>query len=314
MEKGVITGIHHVTALASSAQKNVDFYTEILGLRLIKKTVNFEAPEVYHLYYGDEMGTPGSVLTFFPYDGLKTGRHGKGMLTTTTFSVPADSIGFWTAHLLKFGIDYKEPQQRYASEVVIYFEDPDGLGLELIFNDRDKRQGYHHGLFEDSNAIRGFNNVEIWYDGYERTGGLLQEQLNHKLIAEKGNRFRFAAQDAPGNYIDLVCLPEGLRGLAGSGTVHHLAFKTADRDSQEAIRDRLIKSGINTTEILDRNYFTSFYFKEPGGVLFEVASMLPGFSVDEDLRHLGEELKLPAWLEQDRELLTTKLPPLKFKN
>lgn len=306
----LVTGIHHVTALAGNAQKNLDFYTGILGLRLIKKTVNFDANQIYHLYYGDAEGNPGSVLTFFPYDGLKMGRHGKGMLNTTTFSVPLDAIEFWENRLKQFGVNYKEPQLRFETEVVIYFEDHDGLGMELIFNDYDKRTGYHKGPFNESNAIRGFHNVEIWHEGYEQTGGLLTEYLDHELIAESNNRFRFAADNSSGNYIDILCEPNSLRGLAGSGTVHHLAFKTADRTSQEKIREKIVERGLNPTEILDRNYFTSIYFKEPGGVLFEVATAGPGFAVDEDIDHLGEELKLPGWFEKERETIEKALPKL----
>lgn len=310
----LITGIHHVTAIASGAQKNLDFYCGILGLRLIKKTVNFDAPEVYHLYYGDEQGNPGSVITFFPYEGLRMGRHGKGMLTTTTFSVPSSSIGFWTERLKRFNVAYKEPQERFENEIVIYFEDRDGLGLELVFNDNDQRKGYYSGAINESNAIRGFHNVEIWQEGYELTAGLLTQQLDHTLLSEKGNRFRFAAVNQPGNYVDLVCTPDSLKGLAGSGTVHHLAFKTPDTISQEALREKIVQRGLNPTPVLDRKYFKSVYFKEPGGVLFEVATALPGFAVDEDIDHLGEELKLPDWFEKQRAELEKKLPIIAIEN
>ena len=194
----LITGIHHVTAIAGNAQKNIDFYAGILGLRLVKKTVNFDAPEVYHLYYGDEQGLPGSILTFFPYGDIQNGRHGKGMLNTTTFSVPLESIAYWQKRLKQFNINYKPAQDRFGSEAVIYFEDHDGLGLELVFNDSDKRPGFSYGHIPAEYAIKGFYNVELWEEGYERTAGLLTEQMDHKLIAEKGNRFRFAATDAPG--------------------------------------------------------------------------------------------------------------------
>ena len=203
----LITGIHHVTAIAGNAQKNIDFYAGILGLRLVKKTVNFDAPEVYHFYYGDEQGLPGSILTFFPYGDIQNGRHGKGMLNTTTFSVPLESIAYWQKRLKQFNINYKPAQDRFGSEAVIYFEDHDGLGFELVFNDTDKRPGFCYGHIPAEYAIKGFYNVEIWEEGYERTAGLLTEQMDHKLIAEKGNRFRFAATDAPGNYIDILCTP-----------------------------------------------------------------------------------------------------------
>ncbi|MEO5997827.1 MAG: VOC family protein [Chitinophagaceae bacterium] len=304
----LITGIHHVTAICSDAQKNLDFYAGVLGLRLVKKTVNFDAPEVYHFYYGDEAGTPGSILTFFPYHGLIPGRHGKGKLNTTTFSVPSSSLTYWLNRLKRFTIYYKEPQERFENEIVIYFEDTDGLGLELVFNDKDLRTGSANGPIPHEHSIRGFYNVEIWEEGYERTAGLLTEQLDHVLISEKSNRFRFAATDTPGNYIDILCSPESLRGLAGSGTVHHIAFKTPDQNAQSEVRMRIIKRMLNPTPILDRNYFTSIYFREPGGVLFEVATEGPGFAIDESVEHLGETLKLPALFEKDRDQIEKSLP------
>ena len=304
-----ITGIHHVTALSGNAKKNLEFYAGILGLRLVKKTVNFDAPKVYHLYYGDEFGKPGSILTFFPYEGLAVGRHGKGMLNTTSFSVPFHSIGFWTERLKRFKIPFKDPEERFENEIVIYLEDMDCLGIELVFNDRDKRKGYT-GLLDEEQAIRGLYGVEIWEEGYERTAGLLTTQLNHVLISEKGNRFRYAATDAPGNYVDLVCSPDSLKGLSGSGTVHHIAFATADKNSQALIRKKILDRSMNPTPVLDRKYFSSVYFREPGGVLFEVATVIPGFEIDEDQDDLGQKLQLPEWLEKDRQKLQSELEPL----
>lgn len=306
----LITGIHHVTAIAGDAQKNLEFYAGILGVRMVKKTVNFDAPEIYHFYYGDQAGQPGSILTFFPYQGLVRGRHGKGMLNTTTFSVPATSLDYWLNRLKKYGIAYKEPQERFDREVVVYFEDTDGLGLELVFNDNDTRPPYSNGTVPPEYAIKGFYNVEIWEEGYERTAGLLTEQLDHALIAEKGNRFRFAANDSPGNYVDIICSPDSLRGLGGSGTVHHIAFSTPGKAEQAEVRDRTVKRMLNPTPVLDRNYFSSIYFREPGGVLFEVATAGPGFAVDEDIDHLGEALKLPPQFEKDRAHLEQTLTPV----
>ncbi|HSB94699.1 MAG TPA: ring-cleaving dioxygenase [Flavitalea sp.] len=304
----LITGIHHVTAIASDAQKNLDFYTGILGLRLVKKTINFDGPDVYHFYYGDEDGRPGSILTFFPYQGLTTGRHGKGMLNTTSFSLPFSSMDFWLERLKRFNVAYKQPQDRFEGEAIVYFEDEDGLGLELVFNDKDLRSGYSDGNIPTEHAIKGFYNVEIWEEGYERTAALLTEQLDHKLIASKGNRFRFAANDSPGNYVDILCSPDSMKGLAGSGTVHHIAFATPDQQSQAEVRLKIIKRMLNPTPILDRSYFTSIYFREPGGVLFEVATSGPGFSIDEDQQHLGESLRLPPQFENDRDEIEKMLP------
>jgi glyoxalase family protein len=308
----LITGIHHVTAIASDAQMNIDFYVGVLGLRLVKKTVNFDAPEVYHFYYGDETGSPGSVLTFFPYTGLVNGRHGKGMLNTTTFSVSHASLSYWLERLKKFGVHHKSPQERFETEAVVYFEDNDGLGLELVFNNKDKRPGFTHGHIPVEHSIKGFYSVEIWEEGYERTAGLLTEQLDHELIAESSNRFRFAANNAPGNYIDILCSPDSMRGLAGSGTVHHIAFSTPDKESQLELRLKIVKRMLNPTPVLDRNYFTSIYFREPGGVLFEVATAGPGFLIDETNEDLGATLKLPAKFEHDRERIQNVLTPVKI--
>ena len=306
----LITGIHHVTALASGAQQNLDFYCGILGMRLVKKTINFDAPEVYHFYYGDETGNPGSLLTFFPYQGLREGRHGKGMLNTTTFSLPANSMNYWLERFSKFKVQYKAPLERFETESVIYFEDPDGLGLELVFNDKDSRAGFTYGHIPIENSIRGFYNVEIWEEGYERTAGVLTEQLDHRLLAEKGNRFRFAATDSPGNYLDVLCSPESLKGLAGSGTVHHIAFSTTNEKSQLEIQQRIVRRMLNPTPVMERNYFKSIYFREPGGVLFEVATAGPGFAVDETKEHLGEELKLPPQFEPERHMIEKSLVPV----
>ncbi len=305
----LITGIHHVTALAGNPQKNIDFYAGILGLRLVKKTVNFDAPEVYHFYYGNETGQPGSILTFFPYGDIIKGRHGKGMLNTTSFSVAASSIEYWENRLKKFNITYKQPQERF-DEVFIYFEDEDGLGLELVFNDKDKRQGFSYGNIPAENSIKGFYNVEIWEEGYERTAAVLTQQLDHTLIAEKGNRFRFAATNSPGNYVDILCAPDSLKGLGGNGTVHHIAFATANKQTQEEARIKIAQRMLNPTPILDRQYFTSIYFREPGGVLFEVATEEPGFMIDENKQHLGESLKLPSWYEKHRAVIEEAVTPV----
>lgn len=308
----LITGIHHVTALAGEPQRNLDFYTGILGLRMVKKTVNFDAPDVYHFYYGDEKGLPGSIMTFFPYEGIQKGRHGKGMLNVTSFSVPLISLLYWEDRLKQFKINYKPAQDRFDGEAVIYFEDPDGLGLELVFNDGDERPGFTYGSIPIEHSIRGFYNVEIWQEGYERTAALLTEGLDHQLIAEKGNRFRFAATDSPGNYVDIVCMPDVLRGLGGGGTVHHLAFSTANKESQLNVREKLSRLGANPTPVLDRQYFESIYFREPGGVLFEVATAEPGFAIDEAFDKLGEDLKLPAQYESRRKLIEKTIKPVQL--
>lgn len=309
MEK-LIDGIHHVTAMAGDPQKNLDFYTGILGLRMVKKTVNFDAPDVYHFYYGDEKGQPGTILTFFPFENIQKGRHGKGMLNVTTFSVPSNSIFYWEQRLKKFNINHKPVQERFGNEAVLYFEDPDGLGLELAFNDKDSRQGFTYGAIPLENSIKGFYSVEIWQEGYERTAGLLTEVMDHQLIEEKGNRFRFATSNEPGKYIDILCVPDSQRGLGGGGTVHHLAFNTANIKSQAQVREKILTRGLNPTPVLDRQYFESIYFREPGGVLFEVATAEPGFAVDESPEDLGKELKLPPQYESQRKAIEQAVKPV----
>ena len=308
----LITGIHHITALADDPQRNLDFYTGILGLRLVKKTVNFDAPEVYHFYFGNETGEPGTIITFFPYTGIRKGRHGTGMLNTTTFSVNYNAIDFWEQRLKKFNINYKEPQERFKNEVVIYFEDPDGLGLELVFNDKDKRTVFTYGHIPAEFSVKGIYSAEIWTEGSEKTAGLLTQQMDHKLIMETGNRQRYATTDSPGNYIDLITVPNSLRGLGGGGTVHHIAFSTPDSQTQEAVRKKIAERTLNPTEVIDRQYFQSVYFREPGGVLFEIATAKPGFTIDEDIKTLGEELKLPSQYllykkQIEKDLKTVKL-------
>ena len=306
-----ITGLHHVTALTSDPQKNVDFYTGILGLRLVKKTINFDAPDVYHFYYGDEVGHPGTILTFFPFAGIPKGRKGKGQLTVTSFSIPENSLDYWMKRLTKFNIFFENPAQRFDDEVFIYFEDNDGLGIELIANKTDTRKGFTYGHIPLEYSIKGFYSVALSEEGYERTAGLLTEQMDHKLVAEKGNRFRFSPSGKPGSFVDVLCAPESLRGTGGSGTVHHVAFATNNDLTQIEFREKLLSKGIvNPTPVIDRQYFHSVYFREPGGILFEAATSDIGFTLDESKEHLGEKIKLPAWEEVNRNEIEKLLTPV----
>jgi glyoxalase family protein len=308
----LITGLHHVTAMASDARKNLDFYAGILGLRMVKKTVNFDAPDIYHLYYGDEMGNPGTIMTFFPIPGLQKGRKGKGQLTVTSFSIPENSLGYWMKRLDKFNVPHKGPQQRFDDEAFIYFEDNDGLGIELVANAKDKRDGFTYGQIPREYALKGFYGVTLSEEEYEMTAGLLTHNLNHELLEEKGSRFRLSASGLPGDLVDIVCTPESLRGQGGSGTVHHVAFATANDQTQQKARERIIESGIQVTPMVDRQYFHSIYFREPGGILFEVATCDIGFTLDEHKDHLGEALKLPPWQEINRENIESGLEPIEL--
>ena len=291
----LVTGLHHITALASDAQRNYDFYAGILGLRMVKKTINFDAPEVYHLYYGNENGSPGSIMTFFPYPGIPKGRKGNGQLTVTSFSISGSALDYWIKRLDKFKIKYNSPEKRFEDELYIYFEDNDGLGLELVANNRDERKGFSTGNIPLEYSIKGFYGIALSEEGYEKTAGLLTAQMDHQLISEKGNRFRYSASGKPGDFVDVLCNPDALKGEAGAGTIHHVAFATTDERTQLEAREKLMKMGFNITAVLDREYFHSIYFREPGGVLFEIATIPPGFTVDEDPAHLGEALKLPPW-------------------
>ncbi|MEM6344110.1 MAG: ring-cleaving dioxygenase [Bacteroidota bacterium] len=311
MSNQLIKGLHHVTAMASSPQKNVDFYVGVLGLRLVKKTINFDAPDVYHLYYGDESGNPGSIMTFFPFHNIQPGAHGVGQATTTTFSIPMNSVDYWTKRLEQFGIKYKEPQVRF-NEVAIYFEDWDGLGLELIANDRDDRKPFTYGHIPLEHSIRGFYSVELWENTYERTEAMLVNHLDHHFVTEAGPRRRYSTDPLakPGQIVDVLWNAQTRYGVGGSGTVHHIAFDTPSDNAQLSVREKLLQAGAYPTDVLDRQYFHSIYFREPGGVLFEVATTPPGFTFDEDVAHLGEGLKLPPWVESRREYIESLLEPI----
>lgn len=308
----LVTGLHHITALSSDAQKNCDFYAGVLGLRMVKKTVNYDAPEVYHLYYGNEKGSPGTIITFFPYPGIPKGRKGKGQLTVTSFSIPEKSLDYWIKRLDKFHVSHEGPQQRFKNEVFLYFEDNEGLGLELVVNKNEERPGFTYGNIPLEFSIRGFYGITLSEEGYEKTAGLLTAQMNHVLVQEEGNRFRYTASDKKREFVDVICNPESLRGLAGAGTIHHVAFATANDITQLEAREKLVKIGLNVTPVIDREYFHSIYFREPGGVLFEIATLPPGFAIDEDPAHLGESLKLPPWEEEHRKIIEEGLVPIKI--
>ena len=304
------TGIHHVTAIAGEPQRNVDFYAGLLGLRVVKKTVNFDDPETYHLYYGDGAGTPGSIMTFFPWAGAPQGRIGAGQLTVTSFSVPAASLGYWTERLVEGGARFEKPEERFG-ETVLRFPDPDGLRLELVAAGEDRREGWADGPAPAEQAVRGFHHVTLTVADPSRTAELMTDTLGFRQTSEAEGRTRFeAGEGGPGNTVDLADGTGFPRGAMGVGTVHHVAFRVPDEASQLELRERISSLGYNVTPVLDRNYFRSIYFREPGGVLFEIATDPPGFAVDEEPEHLGESLKLPPWLEPRREWLEEVLPPL----
>lgn len=314
-----IKGIHHVTAVSSDTQTNINFYAGVLGFRLQKKTVNFDDPTVYHFYFGNDRGGtpagPGGIFTTFPYGNkLKEGRHGEGKINTTAFSLPADSLSFWHHRLEQFGIAYKHPQQRSEGEVFIYLEDPDGLGIELVFDARETRPGSSYNPnIPEQHSIRGIHHVEIWLAQFEKTSALLTTVLQHRLLQESAGRFRYGVEDLPGKYIDILWDMNAIRGLAGAGMVHHVAFETPDKDSQLALVQQLREFGLHPTEVKDRKYFSSVYFTEPGGVIFEIATTGPGFLVDESETTLGTQLMLPETFEWNREHISASLPTFSYQ-
>ena len=311
--KTLINGLHHVTTLAGDTQRNVDYYTDIMGLRLVKKTINFDAPDVYHLYYGDETGSPGTILTFFPYGSLPRGRKGAGQLTYTAFSVPTAALRFWMDRLHEQNISYSGPHKR-GSETYRRFEDYDGAGVELVFNDEDQRSGWDNGRIPTDYAIRGFHTVTLDESNPDRTINLLTETMQHTLVGEEQGRFRFkAGAGGPGNYVDVLHSPNAVRALQGAGSVHHVAFSTDSDETQLLIREQLTEAGFHPTDVLDRQYFHSIYFREPGGVLFEVATNPPGFAVDESVAELGTALKLPPQYESRRAKVEAELPQILIK-
>ncbi|HEV7347479.1 ring-cleaving dioxygenase [Telluribacter sp.] len=306
----LINGIHHVTALASDTQRNVDFYVGVLGLRMVKKTINFDAPDVYHLYYGDETGSPGSILTFFPYAGLQRGRKGGGQLTYTAFSIPTGALSYWMDRLVQFDIPYAGPYKRF-NENYLRFEDYDGMGVELVANSEDQRPGWNNGKIPQEHSIRGFHTVTLNEFRVEDTVSLLTDVMQHTLVAEETGLYRFqAGAGGSGSYVDVRFSSSDVRALQGAGSVHHVAFSTDSDDTQLEIREKLLSEGYNPTHVLDRNYFHSIYYREPGGILFEIATNPPGFAVDEPVAELGTTLKLPEWYEPRRAQLEEQLPKI----
>jgi glyoxalase family protein len=306
-----ILGLHHITAIAGGAQRNYEFYTRILGLRLVKKTVNFDDPGTYHFYYGDEVGTPGSILTFFPWEGVQKGRPGTGMATEIGYSIPKGSLEFWTKRFDEFKIKYQPVSERF-SEQYIQFEDPDGLILNLVvFNEDDKRKPWTTSEVNAEVAIKGFHSIVLTLRDNVATAKILTDIFGYKLLTQEGNRHRYITDAIEtANIIDLVEEPNGQRGINAGGTNHHVAFRVKDDELLMEFRKKVIDAGLHITEKIDRNYFYSLYFREPGGVLFELASDNPGFATDESVSELGTHLMLPPQYEKSRKQIEEVLPAL----
>jgi glyoxalase family protein len=308
-----VTGIHHITAMAGAPQVNLDFYARVLGLRFVKRTVNFDDPFTYHFYFGNETGEPGTILTFFPWGGSSLhGRIGTGQVSVSAFSIPGGSMDYWIARLARHDVAFEGPAHRF-DDAVISLRDLDGVALELVATAEDKRPAWSNGDVPVAHAIRGFHHATLSLEGFERTAELLTASLGFRRVRESGNRFRFAAGEGnPGAIIDLNCEPGRMRGSMGVGVVHHIAFRVATDNDQLALREALRTNGSDVTPVIDRQYFKSIYFREPGGVLFEIATDAPGFLADEARDELGLHLKLPAWLEPERGRIEARVAPIKL--
>jgi len=304
-----IKGLHHVTSMAADARTNNHFFTKTLGLRRVKKTVNFDSPDVYHLYYGDEQGTPGTVMTYFPFPHMGPGRPGTGEVGTTVYSVPKGALGYWKDRLSGLGVDGMQSEETFG-EKRLNFAGPDGDGFALVEVEKDDRAPWIGGGVEADHAIRGFHSVAMRLRDEGSTAELLKymgyEELDRKdgvtrLIVPGGNE---------ASVIDLETMPNINRGMQGAGSVHHVAFAVENRAAQLDVRKALMDTGYQVTPVIDRDYFWAIYFRTPGGVLFEIATNEPGFTRDEELAHLGEDLKLPQQHKHLRPILTQHLAKL----
>ncbi len=310
-----IQGLHHITAVASDPQTNVDFYHHVLGQRLVKTTVNFDDPYTYHLYYGDEIGTPGTIMTFFPWKNMRRGVVGTGETGVVSYGIRPASVGYWQDRLKRFGIVTKTEKARFGAEVIA-FADPDGIRLELITSeDPATIQHWSNGPVPAQHSLLGFHSVTLWLQQAGPTGKVLVDQMGYSLDAQEGKRFRYrGASNDRGLYIDIEERPAQPSGRFGAGSIHHIAFRTVDDEEQIGYQTKLYNAGLGVTEVKDRQYFHSIYFREPGGVLFEVATDAPGFLYDEPVEQLGTSLKLPSWYEDRREEIASRLLPIERKS
>ncbi len=308
-----ILGLHHVTATADDAQADLDFVLDALGMRLVKKTVNFDNRGVYHFYYGDERGTPGTLWTTFPYRlrNVPVGIKGAGQVTTTSFSVPAGSLDRWKARLRARGCAVTDAPPRFGEDSILV-ADPSGLVIELVATIGDAREPWA-GSVDAASAIRGIHSVTMTIAEPAATLAFMREWFGFGVADEMNGRMRVSVNGTgPGHSVDILTSPDGTRARNGTGTVHHVALAIPDAREQLRMREALVARGVSVTPVMDRSYFQSIYFREPGGVLFEVATMAPGFDVDEPLAELGRGLKLPPWEESKRAEIEEALPPVRY--
>ena len=306
-----ILGLHHITAIAGEAKRNYNFYTNVLGLRLVKKTVNFDDPYTYHFYYGDKVGTPGSILTFFPWEGMQSGRRGTRQVTEIGYSVPENSLDFWLQRFEANNILYNKVSEKFG-EQYLTFLDPDGLKFELTTSKNpDNRLPWETKEISAEHALKGFHNVTITTNKLQPTADVLTNIFGYKLLETHVNRYRFVTDAVDtANIVDVVEVPGETIGHVAAGSVHHVAFRVKDDKVLMTFRDKVQAAGLQITEKIDRNYFYSLYFREPGGVLFEIATDNPGFAIDESVEDLGSGLKLPSQYESHRVDISKRLAVL----
>ena len=306
-----VQGLHHITVYAKDPQKNVDFYHTVLGQRWVKKTVNFDDPSLYHLYYGDEIGSPGTIMTFFPVENAARGTAGNGEATAVAYTIRPDSLPYWQARLKEHNIAMGQLQTRFGATVLL-FNDPDGMVVELITSTEPATiQNWANSPVPAEHALRGFHSTTLWVANHAPTGRILTEGLGYTFAGQEGARFRYAGVgNDVGLYVDLLERPDGSRGRTGAGTIHHIAFRTVDDSEQVEYQEKLGRMGMAVTPVRDRQYFHSIYFREPNGVLFEIATDAPGFTYDEPIAELGKSLKLPDWYEPHRATIENALTPI----
>ncbi|WP_414664792.1 ring-cleaving dioxygenase [Horticoccus sp. 23ND18S-11] len=304
------TGLHHLTAIATDAQSNIDFYAGLLGLRLVKNTVNFDDPSAYHLYYGDEHGTPGSIVTFFYWPGATRGQVGSGQVTAITLAAPAAALDFWRERLERHGVTVT-PRHRFGEDVLA-FSDPDGIPLEIVGVAADPRPGWTGAGISPAHAIHGLHTAELTVREAGPTEDLLTTVMGWSLVRRDAHRARFTAgAGGPGHFVDVIADPSAPRGTGGAGTVHHLAFRVPDDGAELAMQGRIADAGYHVSDVRDRDYFRSIYYRERGGILFEIATDTPGFAVDEAVTALGQTLQLPRQFRSARSRIEALLPSLR---
>lgn len=309
-----IDGIHHVTAVAGDPQANLDFYAGTLGMRLVKRSVNQDDPGTYHLFFADGEGHPGTDLTFFPWPGARRGRTGAGQAVEVAFAVPPDSLAYWQDRLDAAGVPIKRTGERFG-DPAIAFEDPHGLDLAIVGTDRaDAKRftAWDRSPVPADHQLRGFHAVRISERALDPTAAVLTDVLGMEQVGTDDGWSRYRGSDPDAGFVDVRAAPDAPRAMGGVGTVHHVAWQAGDGDRQRRLREIVADHGLRPTQVIDRFWFESVYFREPGGVLFELATMEPGFTADEPLESLGERLVLPPWLEDRREAIEAHLPPLEM--